>query len=79
MKKNLIGKKNIWKKIFEKKLFEKKLFEKKIYLKINLLKKKLKTENINSFFEFMFFPQIRKLRQPFINQKNYQTSFYDSF
>ena len=35
--------------------------------------------NINSIFEFTFFPQIYKLRQPFINQKNYQTSFYDSF
>ena len=38
----------------------------------------LKT-NVNLFFEFTIFPQIYKLRQPFINQKNYQTSFYDNF
>ena len=38
----------------------------------------LKT-NVKSFFEFMFIPQIYKMRQQFINQKNYQTSFYDSF
>ena len=35
--------------------------------------------NVNSFFEFTFFSQIYKLRQPFINQKNYQTSYYGSF
>ena len=56
---------------------EKKLFEKKILL-VKFLNFWLKT-NVNSFFEFTFFPQIYKLRQPFINQKNYQTSFYDSF
>ena len=34
---------------------------------------------MSSFFEYKFFPQIYKLRQQFINQKNYQISFYDSF
>ena len=85
----IIEKKIKWDKLIEKKIFEIKInwknnLIKKNKLKKNILKnfiwkKKLNTENVNSFFKFTFFPQIYKLRQPFINQKNYQTSFYDSF
>ena len=74
----LVGKKNHWKKkLIGKKLFEKKINWKKILL-VKFLNFCLKT-NVNLFFWIYIFFQIYKLRQPFINQKNYQTSFYDSF
>ena len=61
---------------------KKKLIEKKLIGNKNLLVKFLNfclKINVNSFFEFKYFSQIYKLRQPFINQKNYQKSFYDNF